>query len=313
MIMIKQEQIAPKILAIIIAYNPEFFIFKNLLLATTHQVSKIFVIDNSASDNLYDWLKENSFQNVEYFSIRKNIGIGAAQNVGIKEAMRMDATHVLLLDHDSIPDPNMVSALVTAERELIQAGKNVAAVGPRYKLHGTNLFSFFVRFGFFRFKKIFCTDEDCREYIPADFLISSGCLISLRVISDIGLLDESLFIDHVDTEWFLRAKSKGYSSFGICNAIMNHNLGDYLFSFWFGKKRTLPIHSPLRHYYIFRNSILLYKRPYASKKWIVNDAIRLCLMLVTFSIFIPPRVNFFLMMTKGLYDGFKGRSGKYIV
>jgi rhamnosyltransferase len=301
----------PKILAIIVAYNPEFFAFKNLLHATTRQVSNIFVVDNSTSDNLRNWLKENSFQNVGYFSVGKNIGLGAAQNIGIKEATRMSATHVLLLDHDSIPNPDMVSALIAAEQELIQAGKNVAAVGPQYKLHGTNLFSFFVRFGLFKFKKIYCTSKDCREYVPADFLISSGCLISLKAMGEIGLLDESLFIDHVDTEWFLRAKSRGYHSFGVCNAIMNHNLGDYLFSFWFGKKRTLPIHSPLRHYYIFRNSVLLYKRPYASKKWIVNDLLRLCLLLATFSFFISPRMNFFMMMTRGLYDGFRGRSGRY--
>jgi rhamnosyltransferase len=313
MILVKHEQLELKIAAIIVAYNPELLVFQKLLLATAHQVYKIFVVDNSTSDKLPDWLKDNAFQNVGYFSVGRNIGVGAAQNIGIREALQIGATHVLLLDHDSIPDLNMVSVLITAEQELIQEGQNLAAVGPRYKLHGTELLSFFVQFGLFRFKKIYCANEDREKYVPADFLISSGCLISLEAISEIGLLDESLFIDHVDTEWFLRAKSKGYSSFGICAAVMNHNLGDYLFNFWFFRKRTLPIHSPLRHYYIFRNSLLLYKRPYASKKWIINDAIRLGLMLVTFSIFIPPRANFFRMMIKGLYDGFKGRSGRYII
>lgn len=302
----------PKVTAIIVAFNPELSTLKELLLAAAPQVSKIFIVDNSSQDNLHNWLKENSFQDVNYFFVGKNIGIGAAQNIGINESMRMNATHVLLLDHDSIPDQNMVSALIAAERELTQAGKNIAAVGPRYKLHGTALSSFFVRFGWFRFRKIYCVDEGCREYIYADFLISSGCLISLTAMREIGLLDESLFIDHVDTEWFLRAKSKGYVSFGICNAIMNHNLGDYLFSFWIGKKRTIPIHSPLRHYYIFRNSALLYKRTYVSKKWIINDVIRLFLMFIVFSTRIPPRAQFFLMMTKGLYDGLRGRSGKYV-
>jgi len=130
---------------------------------------------------------------------------------------------------------------------------------------------------------------------------------------EIGIMDESLFIDHVDTEWFLRAKAKGYASFGICGTIMEHKLGDYLFNFWFGKKRTLPVHSPLRLYYVFRNSILLYKRPYVSKKWIVNDVIRLCLMFILFSIRVSPRVKFFMMMTKGIYDGVRGKNGKCMV
>ena len=302
----------PKVTAIIVAFNPELPTLKELLIAAAPQVARIVIVDNSGHDNLRNWLKENPFQNVSYLFVGKNIGVGAAQNIGIKESMRMDATHVLLLDHDSIPDRNMVTALLAAEQELTQAGKNVAAVGPRYKLHGTSLSSFFIRFGWFRFRKFYCGQEDCREYISADFLISSGCLISLTAMREIGLLDESLFIDHVDTEWFLRAKSKGYVSFGICDAIMNHNLGDYLFSFWAGKKRTIPIHSPLRHYYIFRNSVLLYrKRAYVSKKWIINDVIRLFLMFIVFSTRIPPRAQFFLMMTKGIYDGLRGISGKY--
>lgn len=306
------EQIKPKVAAIIVTFNPELPVLKKLVLATAPQVSKIFIVDNSSRDNLRNWLKENSFQDVDYFFVGRNIGIGAAQNIGINASIRDRATHVLLLDHDSIPDQNMVPALMAAERALTQTGEKVAAVGPRYRLHGTNQSSFFIRFGWLKFRKIYCIDESCRQYIPADFLISSGCLISLAAVREIGLLDESLFIDHVDTEWFLRAKSKGYVSFGVCDAIMNHNLGDYLFSYWLGKKRTLPIHSPLRHYYIFRNSLLLYKRSYASKKWIINDAIRLCLMFILFSTRVSPRAQFFLMMTKGFYDGIRGKSGKYV-
>ena len=68
MILVKHEQLEPKIAAIIVAYNPELFIFQKLLLATAHQVYKIFVVDNSTSDKLSDWLKDNAFQNVGYFS-----------------------------------------------------------------------------------------------------------------------------------------------------------------------------------------------------------------------------------------------------
>jgi hypothetical protein len=38
------------------------------------------------------------------------------------------------------------------------------------------------------------------EIVPVDFLISSGSLISLAALADIGPFDESLFIEHVGTE-----------------------------------------------------------------------------------------------------------------
>ena len=46
-------------------------------------------------------------------------------------------------------------------------------------------------------------------------LISSGCLIPLSAIDTIGEMDEELFIDHVDTDWFLRAKSLAHESLAL--------------------------------------------------------------------------------------------------
>ena len=48
-----------------------------------------------------------------YFLIapRENLGVAAAQNQGIEWAKQQGATHVLLLDQDSLPHPDMVARL----------------------------------------------------------------------------------------------------------------------------------------------------------------------------------------------------------
>jgi len=61
--------------------------------------------------------------------------------------------------------------------------------------------------------------------IETDYVVSSGALIPLAVLDQVGMMDESLFIDYVDSEWGLRAKSRGHLSFGICAAQMVHCLG----------------------------------------------------------------------------------------
>jgi rhamnosyltransferase len=140
-------------------------------------------------------------------------------------------------------------------------------------------------------------------------------LIALSAIDDIGLMDEGLFIDHVDTEWFLRAKSKGYQAFGVCGAVMQHGLGEQthqvslLTARGRGRQRNVPQHKPFRYYYIFRNSILLYKRNYASGLWKWNDSQRLLMIAVMFGVFKAPRWKNLKMMYKGLIDGAKGVSG----
>lgn len=301
-----------KIIAVIVTYQSNIDILKKLLQSLTNQVDSIIIVDNGSVNDIALLVSQFSLKRISTRLLGKNMGVAFAQNAGIQEAMKKGATHILLMDHDSIPQPSMVSSLASAEEALTRKGEKVSAVGPRYEFPGTNVSSFFVRFGLLRFKKIYCTDENKPEYIPVDFLISSGCLIPVKALSEIGLMDDTLFIDHVDTEWFLRARSKGYSSFGVCNAVMYHSLGDYLFDFWFGKKRTLPVHSPLRQYYIFRNSFLLYRRSYVSRKWMINDIIRLFLMFVFFSFKISPRVKHVQMMSKGVYDGLRGKSGKII-
>ena len=172
---------------------------------------------------------------------------------------------VLLLDQDSLPRKNMVEKLVTAFDQLSQTIEKVVAVGSHYKGSRTGHPSFFVQFNWFRFRKCFCNREEDGQIIPADMLISSGCLIPLSAIDTIGEMDEELFIDHVDTDWFLRAKSLGWRSYGVCDALMEHALGEQTLRIWWGRWRYLPLHQPFRYYYIYRNSLLLYRRKYSDQ------------------------------------------------
>ncbi|MFP3480127.1 glycosyltransferase family 2 protein, partial [Burkholderia sp. SIMBA_057] len=70
-------------------------------------------------------------------------------------------------------------------------------------------------------------------------------------------MNESFFIDHVDTEWCLRANAAGYALFGVCAARLDHELGDRIVRLWAIRWRAVPVHSPVRMYYMFRNTIRL--------------------------------------------------------
>jgi rhamnosyltransferase len=70
------------------------------------------------------------------------------------------------------------------------------------------------------------------------------------------------------------------------------------------------LRTPLRHYYAVRNSILLYRRPYSPKVWIVNDALRLVRLFCFHSVFGAARREHAGMMLKGMWHGIRGRSGR---
>jgi rhamnosyltransferase len=132
----------------------------------------------------------------------------------------------------------------------------------------------------------------------------------MTALDAIGDMDASLFIDHVDTEWVLRAKSKGWLSFGHCKARMFHSLGEHRIRFWLGRWRDIPVHKPFRYYYIFRNSIVLHRRDYMGMHWKWVDMIRL-LQIVIFMGLIPnERRNKISMIFRGIRDGVRGVTGK---
>lgn len=299
--------------AVVVSFQPDIAELLKNLEQIASQVEQIVLVDNASAQQEAIITRCQGIASVIPQNV--NSGLGSAHNLGIEYARMRGASHVILFDQDSLPKPGMVTSLMTALHSLESAKKKVSAIGPRYvgtdADTGEQHQSFFVKFGWLKFRRNYCLENTKGDYPNADFLISSGALFSIDALNEIGLMDEGLFIDHVDTEWFLRAKSKGFSAFGVSDAWMEHGLGErtkkvkLLF-----RERNVPQHNSFRYYYIFRNSILLYQRGYVSKKWIWNDLQRLLQIFVFYGIFYPPRLANLRMMFKGLKHGFLKVGGR---
>lgn len=299
------------IVGIVITFEPDIDSLDALLDALLPQVNKIVVVDNFSSNNLEGYVIS---RNVEYVQLTENYGIAYAQNVGIQWAEKFGATHVLLMDQDSIPAPNMVSALrsaLVANQEKSTDTSLLAAVGPSYIDSRTNNKSFFV------IEKNNLPDR----WIPNDtsfdiesvdvmFLISSGTLIPIEVIKALGGMRSDYFIDHVDTEWSFRAKQLGYRIVGVPSAVMEHSLGDEVKSVWFFGKRQVSYHSPLRDYYMFRNTLLMIRDVSMPVVWQLHFVWRIVQFAVYFLIFSSSRLERLSKMGLGLYHGLRNVRGK---
>src|SRR6185312_14441774 len=240
--------------AVVVSYRPEPDAMVRLVDAVMPQVGAVVLVDN-ASDG--DWNqvlgRRLSAQGGAMLRQSRNLGLAAAQNVGIDWAREHGYRHVLLLDQDSEPSDGMVAALHGALEALSMAGP-VAAVGPRFHDLREHRDAPFVRIRFPFNRKLRC--DRSTPTIACDFLISSGMLIPLAVLDRVGPMDAGLFIDNVDLEWCFRARTQGFALHGVCAATMRHRLGD--------TRRTLPfalgqvvVHGPLRLYYMMRNRVRL--------------------------------------------------------
>lgn len=297
------------ICAVVVTYHPDQDKLRLLISSLTTQVDEIIIVDNGSSESVDNFAAEQCLVNhLVVLSLGDNFGIGHAQNVGIDYALKLGASYVILFDQDSCPEPNMIQELYNNATKLLVSGVQLAAVAPSYKDTEQGALSSFVRVGFLGFRRMKCIEGE--STVEADFLISSGSLIPMSVFEHVGVMDAGLFIDHVDTEWCFRAKSKGFRFFGINEAVMLHSLGDRRVRFWFLRWRTIPYHSSFRYYYIFRNSVLLQRRSYMPLSWKVADIIRCFMFFLFFGVFSSSRSASLKMMLRGLRDGLKGVTGK---
>lgn len=303
------ENSVPSVCAVIITYHPDLGNLRDLIVSLETQVETIVVVDNGSPDSVELFVSSLAVVNKPVvIGLGENLGIGHAQNVGIEYAKGIGSMYVALFDQDSCPEPVMIMTLVSAATELKSSGISLGAVAPCYKDFQDGTLSSFVRVGNFGFNRVNCALGS--RFVEADFLISSGSLIPLSAIEDIGGVDASLFIDHVDTEWCFRAKAKGFKLFGVNSAVMLHSLGDRRAKFWFLRWRTVPYHSPFRYYYMFRNSIILQRRAYMPLRWKVADVTRCLRAMVFFGAFSSNRIACLKMMFRGMRDGFAGVTGK---
>jgi rhamnosyltransferase len=298
--------------AVLVTYHPEIEVLFRVLEATIPQVDRVILVDNGSPADLENALGCLPFADrITFRSLGRNFGIAHAQNRGIEELLSAGYESILVLDQDSIPTAGMVGALSNATREATRQGLKVAAAGPRYVDPRTGNESFFLSLGRWRFRKLACTDASTGSFLAADWLISSGTLLPAAALREIGLMREDLFIDDVDTEWCLRAKSKGWQSIGACEAVMEHTLGARTVRVRLNREHDVPVHSPVRLYYMVRNGLALARMPHVPWNWWVPNMKRLIFMLVLFSFFIPPRLRNFRMMLRGAWDGIIGVSGPY--
>lgn len=301
-----------RIAAIILTYRPDLEILCKAVASVCPQADRVLIVDNGTPWDpgaLLGALAEADRARIEFIWLDANIGVGAGHNRGIEWARARGFTHVLILDHDSVPEPDMVRHLAGALERLTAQGIRVAAVGPRYADRYTGHISAFVRLGRWKLRRVFCDPARADEALETDFLISSGSLISMAVLDKVGDMNEGFFIDHVDTEWIFRAKALGYRSFGVCDAMMEHSLGTATFYFWLWRWRNVPLHSPERNYYIFRNSLILHRMPHSPRRWVVNDIVRLVAIVIFFPLLAPERWRRVRLIARGIWHGLRKVTG----
>lgn len=295
--------------ATVVLFNPNLALLKRLYKSLYHQVDSIIFSDNSEDNSIKEdvknWINQLIPSDIIYLDLHKNHGIAYAQNRGIEVAKERGARFVLLLDQDSALPNTMVSDLISVYERLLHTNHKVATVGPSFLDEKSNVLARIIRYDKIGIQKII--PDESKDFERAHHIISSGSLIPIQVLNEVGMMKESLFIDMVDTEWCIRAKLYGYDSFVAPKTIMRHSIGDEFVSVG---QRKVNLHSDFRNYFIVRNSVyvVLYER--MSLNFRIAQLIRVPLHILFYSYHSKRRLYSLGLLTKAVIDGILKNMGK---
>ena len=183
----------------------------------TKDAPHIIVVDNGSSAECIAEL--NSLcPDLDLIQTGTNLGFSAANNLGIKKALRMGAEVVYILNNDTLVDPNLFfrSYRFVAKKNRIAGAKIYYAKG--YEYHDTQKGQGNILWyagGYFDDKIAVSRhhgidEEDRGQFDKArsvDFI--TGCFMAIPrlVLKRLGYFKEEYFLYLEDTEYCLRAKN----------------------------------------------------------------------------------------------------------
>lgn len=299
-----------RIHAIVVTYLPDPALLMQVLASLGRQVDHVHVVDNSpGGDCRIDTCFGEPSDHVSIHGLGSNMGIAKAINIGIEAARAGGADHVLLSDQDSIPAPDMVATLLAVLDQHRSASPPAAAAGPLFTddVTGTVLPVQATIKGKFFYGHAMPGPE--MPVVEALSLITSGSLIPLVVIDDVGPMREDLFIDYVDIEWCHRARAKGWTLLVAWRARMRHRMGDSRLRVWYLGWREESAYRPERVYYRVRNFVALCGMPWIATRWKVRNAWYVAGVVYSQVVFGRARFACLRSAVRGLMDGVMGKRG----
>lgn len=292
------------IACVIVTYNPDFFLLQKLINQLLKATRSVYIVDNyysaPVSRRIRNLISENHLSLIPCI---QNLGIAKAFNLGIEAAKKDSHPWVMLFDQDSVPQDGLIEEMEMAAKRIQSEGEQVAAIGPRlYDPRSKQFLKFaFLKWGIW--KKVGC-EHGNQSFIPCEFINASGSLIFLDLWQKIGPFRDELFIDHVETEWYMRIRGMAFKCYGYCSrSYLEHHMGDDVCRYWLGKWRWMPHRSPQRHYTIVRNALWLWRYDYTPMSWKINSLVKVIFTLLYFSIFDGARKDQFRYIMRGIRDG----------
>ncbi|KAF5068361.1 Glycosyltransferase like family 2 [anaerobic digester metagenome] len=159
-----------------------------------------------------------------------NQGFADGNNIGIEYALKsLDSDYVLLLNNDTVVDPNFLEELV----DFGEKNENAGFIGPKTYYYSNDNMIQMAGGGRINLKTgepygIDLEEVDNGQHNENRELdyISGSCILCKRaVLEEVGLMDPKHFMYWEETDWCFRGRKAGYKSFYVFKSQIWHKVG----------------------------------------------------------------------------------------
>jgi rhamnosyltransferase len=293
--------------ALVVTYFPDAQLPERLDLLL-EQFGRVAIVDNGSGEAAAELLEHyEANASVGVLRNESNLGIATALNQGLRSLAAEGFAWVVTFDQDSTIRPGFVEAMcatLNAQGDPSQ----VALIGANRIDPDNAIAHRWVRprRGFPFFERVAC--EEASKGVT--LVITSGTLTSIAAFEALGGFLDELFIDMVDNEYCLRAREHGYLILVSCGAGLTHKVGDKTRSAAMGVAVSATHHSPLRKYYLFRNSVSVMRSHGRSQPhWAIYHLLALGEVVLGIMLCETGKAKKLNACAVGALDGLTGKAG----
>ncbi len=222
----------PRLASVIVNWNnyTETCAFVASFARAPYPDHEVIIVDNNSPNRSTERIQAE-FPQYTYIYNRENVGIAAANNIAMREALARGAQYIFLFNNDLeiIEDDffaKMIGYMEQRPRTGMAAPQLLHPDGtpqPSVKLMQTP-FNQCAEWLWLRplIRRMNAGRPHSGPLRESDFVMASALLVRKEAIEDIGFEDERFFLGYEDMDWCKRAREKGWSVDYVPEARITH-------------------------------------------------------------------------------------------
>jgi len=220
--------IFPKVSIIILNWNGKDDTIECLesLKHITYPNYEVVLVDNGSVDGSVECFRK-LYPKIEMIKNKENLGFAEGNNVALKEVVAKGSDYCLLLNNDTVVDPNFLFKLV----EVAENDEQIGIVGPTvfYYKNREQIQSAGGKICWKRGLAPHYTNIDYTKEIngtrDVDYIMGCALLAKTKLFRDIGYLKRNYFAYWEETDWCVRAHKAGYKIVHVPSSKIWHKGG----------------------------------------------------------------------------------------